>query len=113
MSKPLSPVALEALLSLADKERHGYEIMRDIEERSGQTVHPGTLYRAINRLVEEGLLGELDERPASEPAKFDDERRCYYEVTPEGRSRARQEAERLTAQLRTARAKKVFGRGPA
>jgi DNA-binding PadR family transcriptional regulator len=110
VSKPLSPVAFEVLLSLADKERHGYDIMRDIEERSGQTVHPGTLYRAISRLVEEGLLAELDERPAPE---FDDQRRRYYEVTPEGRRRARREAERLAAQLRTARAKKVLGRGRA
>ena len=117
MSKPLSAVAFEVMLSLADKERHGYEIMRDIEKRSGRTVHPGTLYRALSRLVEEGLLEELDERPAPDvpvpKVLKDDERRRYYELTTEGRWRAQREAERLAAQLRTARAKNLLGRGRA
>ena len=108
--KPLSTVAFEVLLSLADGERHGYEIMRDIEERSGQTVHPGTLYRAVGRLVEDGLLEELDERPAPE---LDDERRRYYALTRSGRLKARREAERLAAQVRTARAKRLLGRSKA
>jgi DNA-binding PadR family transcriptional regulator len=108
--RPLSAVAFEVLLSLADGEGHGYEIMRDIEERTGQTMHPGTLYRAVSRLVDEGLLEELEERPAPE---LDDERRRYYALTAEGRVKARREAERLEAQVRTARAKKLLGKSRA
>lgn len=105
--RPLSTISFEVLLSLADGEHHGYEIMRDIEERTRQTVHPGTLYRTVARLVEEGLLEELADRPAPE---LDDERRRYYALTPDGRVQARREAERLAAQVRTARAKKLLGK---
>ena len=63
---PLTPVAFEILLALADGEQHGYSIMREVERRSAGavTLHPGTLYRALARLLESGLIEELDERPA-------------------------------------------------
>ena len=63
---PLTPVVLEIALSLAAGERHGYEIMQDVERRTDGAIalHPGTLYRALGRLLDQGLIEELDERPA-------------------------------------------------
>lgn len=105
---PLTPVAFEILLALADGEQHGYSIMREVERRSSGavTLHPGTLYRALARLLESGLIEELDERP---DPRHDDERRRYYQLTDRGVSVARAEAERLASQLAAARARKLLG----
>jgi DNA-binding PadR family transcriptional regulator len=99
---PLTPVAFEILLALAEGEQHGYSIMREVEHRSNGavTLHPGTLYRALARLLESGLIEELDERP--NPAQ-DDERRRYYRMTNRGLEVARAEAQRLESQLSSAR----------
>ena len=98
---PLTPVVLEIALALAAGERHGYEIMQEVERRtSGQIVlHPGTLYRALSRLLEQGLIEELAERPSHE----DDERRRYYRLTTLGHAVARAEVERLAGQVSAAR----------
>ena len=91
---PLTPAVLNILLALADKERHGYGIMREVEERTeGQTrLGPGTLYGSIKRMLADGLIEESDERP--DPA-MDDQRRRYYRITDFGRRVAAVEAERL------------------
>ena len=104
---PLTPVAFEILLALADGEQHGYSIMREVERRSNGAVvlHPGTLYRALARLLESGLIEELDDRP---DAEHDAERRRYYQLTPRGIAVARAEAERLASQLAAARARKLL-----
>src|SRR3954471_6427272 len=90
---PLTPVVLEIALALAAGERHGYEIMQEVERRTeGQIIlHPGTLYRALGRLLDQGLIEELDERPGNS----DDERRRYYRLTPLGQAAARAEVDRL------------------
>jgi DNA-binding PadR family transcriptional regulator len=77
---PLTPVAFEILLALADGERHGYSILQEVERRSGGTVslHAGTLYRALARLLESELIEELTEAP---DPKNDDDRRRYYRLT--------------------------------
>jgi DNA-binding PadR family transcriptional regulator len=105
---PLTPVAFEILLALADGEQHGYSIMREVERRSAGTVklHPGTLYRALARLLESGLIDELDTRP---DVAHDDERRRYYQLTSRGIAVARAEAERLASQLDAARARRLLG----
>lgn len=99
---PLTPVAFEIMLSLAEEERHGYHIMQAVERRtSGRiTLHAGTLYRALARLVDTGLIEELDERPDA----ASDERRRYYKLTPFGIEVAQAEAARLESQVRAARA---------
>ena len=91
---PLQPAAFHILLAVADQERHGYAIMRDVAERSsGQfRLNPGTLYTTIRRLLEEGLIAEGDERPEPE---HDDERRRYYGITKLGRAVAEAELARL------------------
>jgi DNA-binding PadR family transcriptional regulator len=110
---PLTPIAFEVLLSVAGGSGHGYAILRDIEDRSGGAMapHAGTLYRAIFRLVEQGLLKELDAAPDPED---DDSRRRYYAMTVLGRRVAVAEAARLAERVRTARSRKLLGRtGPA
>jgi DNA-binding PadR family transcriptional regulator len=104
---PLTPVAFEILLSLAEGDQHGYSIMRAVEQRTGGAieVHAGTLYRAINRLLSQGLVVEIDERPAPE---FDDERRRYYHVTPLGLDVLSAEARRLESQVLAARARRLL-----
>lgn len=104
---PLTPIAFEILLALLDGQAHGYAIMRSVEERTeGSTsLHAGTLYRALARLVDGGLIEELED-PPEESA---DERRRYYRVTPAGREAASAEARRLESQLGAARAHGLLG----
>lgn len=104
---PLTPIAFDILLALLDEDAHGYAIMRSVEERSGGTtsLHAGTLYRALSRLVDAGLIVELEDPPE----EGTDERRRYYRVTPSGRRVAAAEARRLEAQLGAARARGLLG----
>jgi DNA-binding PadR family transcriptional regulator len=109
---PLTPAVLNILLALADEERHGYGIMKEVEGRTGGEVRlgPGTLYGSIKRMLADGLIEESDERPDPE---LDDGRRRYYRITDFGRRVAGAEAERLRSLVETARRKKLLGnRGP-
>jgi DNA-binding PadR family transcriptional regulator len=100
---PLPEAALHILMTLAEDDRHGYAIIQDVAERTrGQVkLGPGTLYRSIQRMLEQGLIEETRERPAAE---LDDERRRYYRITPFGRAAARAETRRLAGLVRLARA---------
>ncbi len=104
---PLSAVVFEILLALAGSDLHGYDIMREVEQRSGGgvTLHPGTLYRALHRLLNDRLVEELDDRP--DPA-LDDERRRYYRLTKVGHAVASAEARRLASQVHVARARRLL-----
>jgi DNA-binding PadR family transcriptional regulator len=100
---PLPPAAFHILLALAEEDRHGYAIMEHVAERTRGAVRlsAGTLYRTIQRLLEQGLIVETRERPAPED---DDERRRYYRLTPFGAATGRAEARRLSGLVRLARA---------
>jgi DNA-binding PadR family transcriptional regulator len=100
---PLPPAAFHILMALAEDDRHGYAIIQDVAARTGGELKlsAGTLYRSIQRMLEQGLIVEPRERPAPEE---DDERRRYYRITPLGRSVARAEARRLTQLVKLARA---------
>ena len=104
---PLTPAMFHILLSLADRDRHGYEIMREVDERTERKVRlgPGTLYGSIKRMLADGLVEELDERP---DPQLDDERRRYYRLTDFGYRIAVAEAERLAALVKMARSKKLL-----
>jgi DNA-binding PadR family transcriptional regulator len=104
---PLTPVSFEILLALAGGEQHGYAVMLDVERRTNGSIslHAGSLYRALNRLLEAGLIEELEERP--DPA-HDDERRRYYRLTPRGIEVARGEARRLELQVEAARQRRLL-----
>ena len=103
----LTPTVFEILLALADDARHGYDIMLEVERRThGETViRPGSLYRAVHRLLEQGLIDELDERPA---VGRDDERRRYYRITDTGLVALAAETERMSAAVQAALAKKAI-----
>ena len=94
----------EILLSLAAGGLHGYAIIQDITARSAGavTVRPGTLYRAISRLLDAQFIQEIDRAGGA------DERRRVYSLTPAGRRAAAVEAERLARQVHTARARKLL-----
>jgi DNA-binding PadR family transcriptional regulator len=98
---PLRQVEFHILLSLASGERHGYGIIQDIEAR-GETSVPdvGTMYRALARMVESGLIEAATRRSAPDEG---DERRNYYRITDAGLRAARAEARRLEALMRAVR----------
>jgi DNA-binding PadR family transcriptional regulator len=100
---PLPGATFQILLALAEEDRHGYAIMQEVNSRSaGQArLTPGTLYRSIQRMLEQGLIEETDDRPA---ADLDDERRRYYRITRFGRRAAQGETRRLAQTLKLARA---------
>jgi len=99
---PLPAAAFHILMALADQDRHGYAIIQDVAERTGGELKlsAGTLYRSIQRMLEQGLIVEPRQRPAPED---DDERRRYYRITPFGIAVARAEARRLAQLVRLAR----------
>jgi DNA-binding PadR family transcriptional regulator len=104
---PLPAAAFQILLSLADDDLHGYGIMRQVAEQTGNRMRlgPGTLYSSIQTLLEEKFIEEVDGREEEKPGQ---ERRRYYRLTAAGRKLARSEAERLADLLRVARMKKIF-----
>jgi DNA-binding PadR family transcriptional regulator len=100
---PLQPAVFQILVALADQDRHGYAIMQDVAVRTDgrMKLSPGTLYGSIKRMLDEGLIVELDQPRG---ATRDDVRRRYYRLTRLGRDVAQAEADRLTTLLRQARA---------
>ena len=105
----LRPVEFHILLSLAIGERHGYGIIQDIAARGESSVPDvGTMYRALARMVENGLIEASTRRPAPDSG---DERRNYYRITEAGRRVARAEARRLEALMRVARLGGLLARG--
>lgn len=104
---PLTQAMFHILLALADGEKHGYAILKEVARRTEDQVRlsAGTLYGNLARLESAGLIVESDERPA---IGLDDERRRYYRLTDFGREVAIAEAERMDAALSQARAKKLF-----
>jgi DNA-binding PadR family transcriptional regulator len=102
---PLTPLAFQVLLALADGERHGYGIILEVRERTDGliTLGTGTLYTMLQRLLEEALIEESSHRPVD-----DDQRRKYYALTKLGRAVVGAEANRLQAVLDDARRKKVI-----
>jgi DNA-binding PadR family transcriptional regulator len=106
---PLTSVVFEIMIALAEDDKHGYAIMMDIEHRTNgaMKIRPGSLYRAISRMVDSEWIEEAD-RPENDPD--DDERRRYYRMTKLGRRIASAEAERLAGSVAWARDKKLLGR---
>ena len=97
---PLRPVEFHILLSLADSDRHGYGIMQDTRERGEAVPDIGTMYRALARMVDQGLIEAADTRRAAEAGA---ERRNYYRITSFGLKVAKAEARRLEVLMRAAR----------
>jgi DNA-binding PadR family transcriptional regulator len=100
---PLTPAVFHILMAVAEEDRHGYAIIQDVAERTRGEVKlsAGTLYRSIQRMLDDDLIVETSERPAPDE---DDERRRYYRMTPFGAAVARAETRRLAELVRMARA---------
>ena len=103
----ITALTYQVLLALADSDRHGYGIIKEIEEREGDDAAPstGALYLALQRMERDGLIAE-----GVPPRAGADARRRYYTVTRLGRSVAEQESARLAALVRIARQKKLLTR---
>jgi DNA-binding PadR family transcriptional regulator len=99
---PMQPAEFHILLSLSAEDRHGYAIIQDVDTRSNGEVKlsAGTLYRTIQRLLDKGLITEVNTRPDPED---DDQRRRYYRITDLGMAAARAETRRLAGLLKMAR----------
>ena len=104
---PLTPAMFNVLLALADGDKHGYAILKEVAEQTAGEVQlsTGTLYGIIKRLLAEGLIVEVRRHPAIEN---DDQRRRYYHLTDPGRSVALAEAERLEKLVERARSKHLI-----
>ena len=102
--KPLSLPVIHILLALADGDRHGYAIKQDVEERTGGAIRlgPGTLYEAIQRLQETGLIEERRLR-GEDPAKGQEAQRRYYALTDRGWTTLRDEVQQLGALVERAK----------
>ncbi len=100
---PLPSATFHILMALAAGDRHGYAIIQDVAQRTNNSLRlgAGTLYRSLHRMLEQGLIVEIEERPDS---GHDDERRRYYRITSFGAAVAEAEAQRLTELVRLARA---------
>ena len=102
----VTPAMFNVLLALADGEKHGYAILKEVAEQTqGEArLSTGTLYGIIKRLLAEGLIAESRTRPSAER---DDQRRRYYRVTEAGRGVAAAEAARMEKLIARARAKRL------
>ena len=103
---PLTAAMFNVLLSLADGEKHGYGILKEVEEQTSGEVQlsTGTLYGIVKRLLSEGLIAEVRHRLT----EGDDQRRRYYRLTEEGREVAITEAHRMEKLLARARSKRLL-----
>lgn len=106
-NQPLTPTVFHIMLALADGEKHGYSIMKDVEKQTEgrMKLGPGTLYGSIKRMLAAGLIEESDERP--DPA-LDDERRRYYRLSDLGNRSLAEESKRLEHAVAVARQKQIL-----
>jgi DNA-binding PadR family transcriptional regulator len=105
---PLKPLVFQILLALADGERHGWSLVREVQLRGGfARIMPGNFYRTLRAMLAGGLIADSDTRPAPDE---DDERRRYFKLTPLGERVASAEAKRLEAIVVEARAKRLLAK---
>jgi DNA-binding PadR family transcriptional regulator len=110
----LTPPVFHILLSLADEDRHGYGIMRDVAQQTGARLQmgPGTLYGCLKRMLAAGLIEESGERPdPSLGPGSGEERRRYYRITTLGNRAVRAEAQRIAGALKAAKSKRILAGG--
>ncbi len=103
----MTPLTYDILLALADDDRHGYGIIKEIEDRAGASAAPstGALYLALQRMLGDELIEEAEAAPG------EDRRRRYYRLTRKGRDHAEAESVRLAGLVATARDKNLLAGG--
>lgn len=104
---PLTALTYHALLALADGDRHGYGIIKEVERRTGgaMEIETGTLYHAMKRMLDEELIESV---PASERPADEDRRRRTYRLTEWGREVLAAESLRLRQLVAIAEEKQVI-----
>ncbi len=103
---PLKPLVFQILLALADGERHGWSVVREVQQRGGfDRLMPGNFYRTLRSMVADGFIEESDRRPEG-----DDDRRRYFRLTTLGAAVAEAEARRLEAAVHEARSRKLLAK---
>ena len=105
---PLKPLVFQVLLALTDETRHGWSLVREVQQRGGfARIMPGNFYRTLRTMLADGLIAESETRSDQ---RDDDERRRYFELTRLGEAVATAEALRLEAAVVEARAKRLLAR---
>jgi DNA-binding PadR family transcriptional regulator len=108
---PVKALVFQILLALADEERHGWSLVREVQQRGGfATLMPGNFYRTLRSMLADDLIVEAPKRPPRKSDPADDERRRYFRCTPLGRAVAAAEARRLEAAVGEARSKRLLAR---
>jgi DNA-binding PadR family transcriptional regulator len=107
---PLKPLVFQVLLALSDEDRHGWSLVREVQQRGGfATLMPGNFYRTLRAMLADGLIADSRKRAAGRDGG-EDERRRYFRVTPLGTEVAAAEARRLEAAVLEARSKRLLAR---
>jgi DNA-binding PadR family transcriptional regulator len=101
---PLKPLVFEVLLALSSGERHGWDLVRDIQPRFGERLLPANFYRTLRAMLAEGLIEESAKRRPAD----DDERRRYFRLTTGGTEAVKMEARRLESLVAESRARRVL-----
>ena len=101
---PLKPLVFQVLLALQDGERHGWSLVREVQEQDGSRILPANFYRTLRGMLGDGLIVESSRRRPAD----DDERRRYFTVTPLGQEVAKLEARRLQVLFGDTRLKKLL-----
>jgi DNA-binding PadR family transcriptional regulator len=106
--QPLKPLVFQVLLALVDGERHGWHLVREVQQRGGfALIMPGNFYRTLRAMLADGLIEEAHDRAAGDP---EDDRRRYFRLTAAGEQAAAAEARRLEALVLESRAKKLLAK---
>jgi len=108
MASPLKPLVFQVLLALVEGERHGWALVRDVQQRGGfDEIMPGNFYRALRAMLADGLIEEAPPRDRTKASEAD-ERRRYFRLTAAGTAAAAAEARRLEALVLESRAKRLL-----
>jgi DNA-binding PadR family transcriptional regulator len=104
--QPLKPLVFQVLLALVEEDRHGWSLVREVQQRGGfGRIMPGNFYRTLRAMLADGLIAEAADRGDTGE---DDERRRYFRLTPAGSAAAAAEARRLEALVVESRAKRLL-----
>ena len=108
MASPLKPLVFQILLALVEGERHGWALVRDVQQRGGfDEIMPGNFYRTLRGMLADGLIEEAPPRDKTKATEAD-ERRRYFRLTAAGTAAAASEARRLEALVLESRAKRLL-----
>ena len=110
MASPLKPLVFQVLLALVEGERHGWALVRDVQQRGGfDEIMPGNFYRTLRAMLADGLIEEAAPRDKTKASEAD-ERRRYFRLTAAGTAAAAAEARRLEALVLESRAKRLLAK---